>query len=194
MLSFLKNSLMCVHVRVRACVWVFLLLCFLCATFMQCPRKAEEGIRYPRTEVTDGSELPCGFWELNSGSEPPLHPQHTFLSSWWHGAITTGCPSWTQLQFKRLLSSTPGTGSFVWQQRSLDAVNWCSADLQAFGPLSAHVLSLYLRFPSYTEAKMATAPCGVLQLSWDSTGKVFLLLEFVDDWGRWLQCSLSGSL
>lgn len=30
-----------------------------------CPRRAEEVIRSLGTEVIDGCEAPCGFWELN---------------------------------------------------------------------------------------------------------------------------------
>lgn len=30
-----------------------------------CMLRPEEGIRYPRVRVTEGWELPCGYWESN---------------------------------------------------------------------------------------------------------------------------------
>jgi hypothetical protein len=43
-----------------------------------CLLTSEECIGSPRTEVTGGHELPCGFWELNSG---PPENQAVFLST-----------------------------------------------------------------------------------------------------------------
>ena len=34
-------------------------------SWMQCLQSPEEGIRSLGTEVKDGCELPCGYWELN---------------------------------------------------------------------------------------------------------------------------------
>lgn len=40
-------------------------------------RRPGEGIRSPGARVTDSSELPCGFWELNSG---PLQEQPVLVT------------------------------------------------------------------------------------------------------------------
>lgn len=53
-------------------------------------QRLEEGARFPRTEVTDGSKKICGFWELKTGfpeqpllltAEPPLQPLKLSLFS-----------------------------------------------------------------------------------------------------------------
>ena len=34
-----------------------------------CPRRPEEGVRFPKTGVTDSYERSCECWELNPGLE-----------------------------------------------------------------------------------------------------------------------------
>lgn len=45
----------------------------------------EEGVQSPRIGVTDGCELPCGFWELGHLQEQPviLTAEPSFQPQWW---------------------------------------------------------------------------------------------------------------
>lgn len=52
----LKNS-------ITMCLWVFFLRVCLCAMHMQCLRRPEKDIRFPRIGVIDSCELPCESWE-----------------------------------------------------------------------------------------------------------------------------------
>lgn len=45
------------------CIWVFCLLVHMCTRYRQYPRRPEEGIRFPRTGVTTGCELPLFLWK-----------------------------------------------------------------------------------------------------------------------------------
>lgn len=46
-------------------VCVFCLHVFMCILCMQCLWRPEESSGFPWTGVTDGCELPCGYWESN---------------------------------------------------------------------------------------------------------------------------------
>ena len=54
-------------------VWI----CVMCAW---CPQRAEEGIRFPATAVTDGYKPPWRCWELNQG--PQQEQQESALNHW----------------------------------------------------------------------------------------------------------------
>lgn len=49
---------------------------FACMYVCVCPMRPEEGVRFPRTCVTDSYELQCGCWVLNPG---PLQKQSVIL-------------------------------------------------------------------------------------------------------------------
>jgi hypothetical protein len=82
----------CLYVYMYVCVYVvcmyvcMMYVCVLCA----CLVVIEEGTRFPKTGVTDGSEPPCWCWELNPGplqeqtalltTEPSLQPQISSFS------------------------------------------------------------------------------------------------------------------
>jgi hypothetical protein len=59
-----------VCVRAPACVYVYRMHTW-------CLGSPEEGTRSPRTVLTDGRELPCRYWELNSS---PLQEQQMLLN------------------------------------------------------------------------------------------------------------------
>lgn len=49
----------------------------LCAIWIQCPKKLEQGISPPRAGVKDGCKSLCGCWELMTGPlEEQASPQH----------------------------------------------------------------------------------------------------------------------
>lgn len=40
----------------------------MCTTGLQCPKRPEGDIRFPRTRIIDGCKPQWGCWELNPGS------------------------------------------------------------------------------------------------------------------------------
>jgi hypothetical protein len=44
----------------------------ICAPWVQCLGKPEEGVTSPETRVTNSCKQPQGCWELNLGSQPEL--------------------------------------------------------------------------------------------------------------------------
>lgn len=75
---FIGNQWILFHLILK--IWVFCLYVWLwhhiCAW---CPRRFEEGIRSPETEVTDDCQLPYGCRELNSIFSPDLDSCIFFL-------------------------------------------------------------------------------------------------------------------
>lgn len=63
-----------VYLIIYLWVWVFYMHICLCTMYMQYPWSPEEGIRFSRTGVKDGCELPYGCWEsnLSSPGEQPV--------------------------------------------------------------------------------------------------------------------------
>ena len=60
------------------CVSVLPAFVSVCTTFTKCPQRPEEGVRSPGTGITEGCELPRGYWELNLG---PLEEQPVYLTT-----------------------------------------------------------------------------------------------------------------
>lgn len=69
-------------------LWVFCLHAYMRTTCVQCSQRLEEGIRSPRTRVTDVCAPLCGCWPTNPG-----HPEEQEVS------VTTGSCLQTQSTF-----------------------------------------------------------------------------------------------
>lgn len=102
---------------------VFCLLVHLCTRYRQCPRRPEEGIRFPWTGVTTGCELPLFLWKsvlLNTeqclqpgGKEKSfLRQDFTLYTSLVRNSLCS--PDWLQLA---TLSSAGNTAN--WEGRTI---------------------------------------------------------------------------